>query len=160
MIYKIKEGTIYHNKVLSYINSITKWDYVMLNINDIFDYDIKNSGFYAQLNEINSLKVTIEKVPDDKKKYFDKSGWLLPNNKYYTRWCEFVESLDLYSFDENKLEQLKLSIFKKPVLYLKIETLDLYIETKGLKKVSNQNKEEYLLLKEYYELTDLTKLPY
>lgn len=159
MIYRIKKGTELHNRVLIFIGESDKWIIIISLINDIFDCDITNIGWYPKLNKIKSLKINYENLPEDKKEYFNDKGWLLPNNKYYNKWVSVVDKINLHSIEDNYMNRFLLPIFINPKIFLDTSKFDLLIKIDELKDKDSSNVLDYIAFERFYEKTNLEEFP-
>lgn len=159
MIYKIKKGKELHNQVLFYINESDKWSIAFNTLDSIFDYPISKVGIFPILNEKKAFKIDLTNLNDRYKKFFDRNGWLLPNNKYFKNWLLVANKLDLKSIGKNRLDEFKLKIFVNPKIFLDLPNFDLFIQADSVIPRNKENEKEYLVLDEFYEKTSLTELP-
>lgn len=159
MIYKVRKGNELHNKILFYIKDSTNWVVAFNTLDEIFNYKISEVGIFPILNEKKSFKIKLANLDVQYKKYFDTSGWLLPNNKYYKQWINVVNNLELKSIEKDFIDKFKLKIFINPKIFLDLSNFDLYIKVSDVFPRNKENEKEYILLDKFYEKTSLTELP-
>lgn len=159
MIYRVRKGTTLHNKLLEYIAESDKWLTISSLLDNIFECDMSKVGYYTKLNQSKSLKVNYQNLPKSKQQYFDRTGWLLPNNEYYDKWMLLVDKINPNNIEKDYLNHFKLSIFIEPQCFIDINNFDLLIKVKDLLPKDEHNSDEYKVLEDFYETTTLEDFP-